>query len=74
MESKPVAAFYRITFSASSADARLVGNAGAEFTVKVATEITIEDAQIALVDRDQQISSSNAHKFEDFPKFVAFLV
>ncbi|XP_071041016.1 dolichyl-diphosphooligosaccharide--protein glycosyltransferase subunit 2 isoform X1 [Parasteatoda tepidariorum] len=55
LENKPLRGFYTVTISAvpSKADPKLIGNAGAQISVKVMTEVTVEGAEIGTAYRDQ---------------------
>jgi len=74
MEQAREKGFYVLTLSAASpTDKRLIGTQGAELTVKVMTEITVEDVEISVVDREQTGAGSNPHKVAGFSKLSAAL-
>nr|XP_022292611.1 dolichyl-diphosphooligosaccharide--protein glycosyltransferase subunit 2-like isoform X2 [Crassostrea virginica] len=55
MQSKPVRGFYKLTISAkpSKEDKKLLGLTGAEVDVKVTTQVSIENVEIGVADKDQ---------------------
>ncbi|XP_062570378.1 dolichyl-diphosphooligosaccharide--protein glycosyltransferase subunit 2-like [Saccostrea cucullata] len=55
MQAKPVRGFYKLTISAkpSKEDKKLLGLTGAQVEVKVTTQVSIENAEIGIADRDQ---------------------
>jgi len=55
MKAKPVRGFYTVTLSAtpSKADSKFIGLTGAEIQVKVTTQVTIENVEVGVADRDQ---------------------
>ncbi|CAC5388107.1 SWP1 [Mytilus coruscus] len=59
MESKPAPGFYRLTISATpkKADKRLLGTSGAYVEVKVTTQVSIENVEIGIADKDQTTAS-----------------
>nr|CAG4640807.1 EOG090X04WQ [Eulimnadia texana] len=57
MSVNPGKGVYRVSISASSSDARLVGNSGAIVEVKVLTRIAVEDAEIGTADADQSTAA-----------------
>lgn len=59
MESKLSPDFYRVVLDAtpSQADTRLIGLADGEVTVKVTTQVTLDTAEINVVDKDQSITA-----------------
>ncbi|XP_076083162.1 dolichyl-diphosphooligosaccharide--protein glycosyltransferase subunit 2-like isoform X1 [Mytilus galloprovincialis] len=59
MESKPAPGFYRLTISATpkKADKRFLGTSGAFVEVKVTTQVSIENVEIGIADKDQTTAS-----------------
>ncbi len=57
MSVKPARGFYRIKLSLvpQKADARLIGTAGAEVEVKVTTQVTVENVEIGVADKEQSL-------------------
>lgn len=55
MQAKPVRGFYKIIISAkpSKEDKKLLGLSGAEVEVKVTTQVSIENVEIGVADKDQ---------------------
>lgn len=55
MQAKPVRGFYKIIISAkpSKEDKKLLGLTGAEVEVKVTTQVSIENVEIGVADKDQ---------------------
>ncbi|KAJ8321956.1 hypothetical protein KUTeg_000427 [Tegillarca granosa] len=55
MQAKPPRGFYKITISVNpkKVDKRLIGTAGAEVQVKVTTQVSIENVEIGVADKDQ---------------------
>jgi oligosaccharyltransferase complex subunit delta (ribophorin II) len=74
METAREKGFYTLTLSAASpSDKRLIGTQGTELSVKVMTEITVEDVEIGVADREQSGSGSNVHKIAPHSKLGAAL-
>ncbi|XP_067666475.1 dolichyl-diphosphooligosaccharide--protein glycosyltransferase subunit 2-like isoform X2 [Haliotis asinina] len=55
MQSKPARGFYKLTISVSpqKSDSRLIGTSGAEVDVKVTTQVSVENVEIGVADKDQ---------------------
>lgn len=55
MQTKPARGFYKLTISVApqKADSRLIGTSGAEVDVKVTTQVSIENVEIGVADKDQ---------------------
>uniref|UniRef100_A0A915JYJ6 Dolichyl-diphosphooligosaccharide--protein glycosyltransferase subunit 2 n=1 Tax=Romanomermis culicivorax TaxID=13658 RepID=A0A915JYJ6_ROMCU len=68
IESKPSVGFYNLKLSATSTDKRFVGNDQIDMTIKATTEITVENTQLALIDREQSATASNTIKVPSFSK------
>lgn len=70
-ESKPNRGAYDITVTVtpSKADARLIGTAGASVRITVLTEISVENAEISVAERDQQVATKT--KTLKFPTSLA---
>jgi len=58
MANKPSSGFYKLTVSAApgKADARLLGTTGATVMVKVIAQVTLENVELGVADRDQMAS------------------
>ena len=54
--------FYKLSMSAGSQDKRLVGTNGAEVSVKVLTDVSVEDVQVAVFDREHT-QATNSHSY-----------
>jgi len=63
LEVKPTRGFYTISISAtpSKPDAKLIGNSGAQISVKVMTEVAVEGAEIGTIYRDQGTSAKSTN-------------
>lgn len=61
LEKKPLRGFYVVSINAvpSKADPKLIGNTGAQIDVKVMTEVTVENAEIGTLYRDQVTSAKS---------------
>ncbi|KAH3710333.1 hypothetical protein DPMN_069810, partial [Dreissena polymorpha] len=55
MANKPSSGFYKVTVSVTpaKADARLIGTSGAAVTVKVTTQVSLDNVEIGVADKDQ---------------------
>jgi oligosaccharyltransferase complex subunit delta (ribophorin II) len=74
MESKRDSGFYSLTISAASAtEKKFLGGQGAELSVKVSTDIVVENTEIAVVDRDQTDMGGNIKKVPTFSKLGTIL-
>lgn len=61
IQSKPLCGFYTVSISAvpTKADPKLIGNTGAQISVKVMTDVTVEGAEVGTVYRDQGTSAKS---------------
>ncbi|XP_002736461.1 dolichyl-diphosphooligosaccharide--protein glycosyltransferase subunit 2-like [Saccoglossus kowalevskii] len=61
MQTKPAPGFYTIEVNVtpSKEDKRLIGTEGSEVKVKVTTEVTVVNSEMAVMDRDQSIASKS---------------
>ncbi|XP_074656368.1 dolichyl-diphosphooligosaccharide--protein glycosyltransferase subunit 2-like [Tubulanus polymorphus] len=55
MQAKPARGFYKLTVSAAPTkpDKRLIGTSGANIQVKVTTQVTVENIEVGVADKDQ---------------------
>ncbi|XP_060077704.1 dolichyl-diphosphooligosaccharide--protein glycosyltransferase subunit 2-like isoform X2 [Ylistrum balloti] len=55
MQTKPARGFYKLTISVvpKKADSRLIGTTGAEVEVKVTTQVSVENVEVGVADKDQ---------------------
>ncbi|XP_033726633.1 dolichyl-diphosphooligosaccharide--protein glycosyltransferase subunit 2-like [Pecten maximus] len=55
MQTKPARGFYKLTISVvpKKADSRLIGTTGAEVEVKVTTQVSVENVDVGVADKDQ---------------------
>lgn len=55
MANKPSSGFYKVTISVEpqKADARLIGTTGASVQVKVTAQVSLENVEIGVADKDQ---------------------
>uniref|UniRef100_A0A914WBL8 Dolichyl-diphosphooligosaccharide--protein glycosyltransferase subunit 2 n=1 Tax=Plectus sambesii TaxID=2011161 RepID=A0A914WBL8_9BILA len=72
MEQPRERGFYKLSLSAGSQDKRLVGTNGAEVSVKVMTEVSVEDVEIAVFDREHA-QATNTQKVAPGTKLKASL-
>lgn len=74
MESKRDSGFYSLVIGATSAtEKKFVGGQGAELSVKVSTDVVVENTEIAVVDRDQTDMGGNIKKVATFSKLATIL-
>ncbi|KAK3583197.1 hypothetical protein CHS0354_025714 [Potamilus streckersoni] len=74
MVSNPACGLYRLTLNVSpqKVDSRLIGTTGAEVTVKVITQVSVENVDIGVVDKDQTTAAKTTRM--QYPKKAANLV
>ena len=72
---KPARGFYKISVSTTpqQKDARLLGTSGAEVEVKVTTQVTIENVEIGVADKEQG-SASKTIKLQHPNKVIVFTI
>lgn len=69
LDSKPTPGVYKVTLSATSQDTRIIGNSDATFSIKVVKDIAVENVELAVTDKDQAMTTSNALKLVEIRRY-----